>query len=155
MFKNTISKKRKNEIKYQIKGLINDIESHRNNYHKVCNNKEFILRSLLNETVTNVNDIGMVEFDAYVDSLKRIINRLNRTEERFGNAKEEQYYNKQLKKILYNEANESNYLLNQYNTIKDVFPFFDDSKILFDYIAREIKRKKTINDLINNGIKKK
>lgn len=155
MFSSSVSKKRKNEIKYLIKGLINDVDSQRNNYHKVCNNKEFILRSLLSDNDINVDAIGSVEFDAYVESLTRIKNRLHRKEKRFENDTEERYYDKQLKKILFHEAEESNFLINQYNTIKDVFPFFDDSTILFELLVRELTRKKIVNDLIKKALEKK
>lgn len=155
MFSSSVPKKRKNEIKYLIKGLINDVDSQRNNYHKVCNDKEFILRSLLNDNENNDDSIGAVEFDAYIESLTRIKNRLYRKEKRFENDTEERYYDKQLKKILFHEAEESNFLINQYNTIKDVFPFFDDSTVLFDLFVREIKRKKIVNDLIEKALEKK
>lgn len=154
MFSSSVPKKRKNEIKYLIKGLINDVDSHRNNYHKVCNNKEFILRSLLNDNDIDVDAIGSVEFDAYIESLTRIKNRMHRKEKRFENDIEERYYDKQLKKILIHEAEESNFLINQYNTIKDVFPFFDDSTVLFNLLVREITRKKIVNDLIQNALEK-
>jgi hypothetical protein len=154
MFLNSISKKRKSEIKYQIKGLVDDVSLHRNNYHKVCDNNEFILKSILNQNGIDVDGIGNDEFNDYMDALKRIKGRIERTEKRFANENEEQYYDKRLRKLLANELNESTYLLNKYNTIKDVFPFLDESELLFDIVVREIRRQKKITELIDSIIKK-
>lgn len=159
MFSKTVPKKRKNEIKYLIKGLVNDLELQRVVYHKVCNDKIKILKNLLEEWDGNVLDsenvmdsVGSEEFDKYMSALTRVKNRLDSSEKRFDDDMEEAYYKKRLKKCLKNEADQSSYLLSQYNLIKDVFPFFDDSIVLFNITVREIKRKKLINELITKAI---
>lgn len=154
MFTNKVPKKKKSEIKYCIKGLMNDLISQRINYHAVCNNKEIILRTLI-EDIANVDNVGHVEFNAYIDALKRINSRLERSEPRYNKEMEQRYYIKTLKKILNEELKRSTFLLTEYDTIKDMFPYMEDSKTLKSMYLRETKRKKEIYNIINKNVSNK
>lgn len=147
----SLSKKRKSEIKYHLNGLETDVALCRNNYHKVCNDKRAILTALMNDSSEGIDDIGKVEFEAYLNALRRIKNRMVRKEKRFENDREEKYYDRRLGKIISRELSQVNYLVDQYNIIKDIFPFFDDSVPLFNMMVRESRRKKTIMDLVKKA----
>lgn len=155
MFSRSLSKDKKYKIDYHIRGLSQDLERHRNDYYRVCNDKETVLRAIINHVTLNVDAIGDTEFKAYMDALGRVKSRLHRTENRYDDPKEEQYYNKRLRKLLKNELKSSSDLLNEYNHLVDVLPFIFKDPIIEGITKREGKRKSSIKTLIQSAVSKK